>query len=410
MSLPSDPPKDHHIGSPPTHFKNPWPSYNTRAITIPSLLNKRFGAGRNFVPVPKDRVGLVNIRKPTWGHEVAGNSAKLKATWIGHASWLIEFPAAKASGGGEGEKLMSARGMTVLLDPVFGDRTSFSKYLGPKRYSPLPCVIAELPQVDVVAISHNHYDHLEYEAAMELYARFPQVRFFVPLNNKAWFVGCGIAEAAVYEFDWWEPATISVEGAGSVTIVCTPAQHTSARTPFDKDKTLWSSWALCGASPTSKEVGAGSEPSVHVEKIQTQDLQIEGPRVYFAGDTGYRHVDSATPTDEEEATQPRCPAFKEIGEHLGPFDLALLPIGLYSPRNFMSSVHCSPEDSVCVHQDIRSKKTIGMHYGTFRGGISSQYEDVTEPPKRFEAACKKAGLRWGEEAGLCDLGETVIVG
>lgn len=105
----------------------------------------------------------------------------------------------------------------------------------------------------------------------------------------------------------------------------------------------------------------------------------------------------------------RCPAFKEIGEKHGPFDLALLPIGCYSPRPFMSPVHCSPDDSIEIHKDVRSKKSIGMHYGTIRGGLSAQYEDVREPPQLWKESCEKAGLKWGEEIGLCDLGETVAV-
>ena len=133
-----------------------------------------------------------------------------------------------------------------------------------------------------------------------------------------------------------------------------------------------------------------------------------GRKLYFAGDTGYR----AVPRDialENEKDFPCCPAFKDIGDLYGPFDLALLPIGLMTPRFLMSSVHCSPEDSVHVHKDIRSKRSIGMHYGTVRGGISAQYEDVRDPPRRWKAACERAGLLWGEEIGLCDVGESVVV-
>lgn len=93
----------------------------------------------------------------------------------------------------------------------------------------------------------------------------------------------------------------------------------------------------------------------------------------------------------------------------GPFDLALLPIGCYLPRAFMSPVHCAPDDSVEIHKDVRSKKSIGMHYGTIRGGLSAQYEDVREPPQRWKECCEKAGLKWGEDIGVCDLGETVAV-
>ncbi|KAJ7723300.1 hypothetical protein DFH07DRAFT_856078 [Mycena maculata] len=151
---------------------------------------------------------------------------------------------------------------------------------------------------------------------------------------------------------------------------------------------LWCSWVL--------------EDSTNSE---TQ----ESKRLSFAGDTGYRTVRSETPSPAELAALPACPAFAEIGALYGPFALALLPIGCFLPRASMSTVHCAPEDSVCIHRDIRSKHSIGMHYGTVRGGLSEQYEDVREPPRRWRAACEEAGLMWGEEVGLCDIGETVVV-
>jgi N-acyl-phosphatidylethanolamine-hydrolysing phospholipase D len=126
------------------------------------------------------------------------------------------------------------------------------------------------------------------------------------------------------------------------------------------------------------------------------------------GDTGYRTV-TEEDAGKDESTLPHCPAFAEIGERYGPFDLALLPVGCYTPRTFMSSVHCAPEDSICIHKDVKSKKSLGMHYGTIRGGLSAQYEDVRDPPKRWKECCDRAGLKWGEEIVLCDIGETVAV-
>ena len=411
MSLPENPSKSHHIGSPPTHFQNPWPSF-TKFKGVIDLFGVRFGSQRNFIPVPETRDELVKVQTPTWGHEES-NKTKLKATWIGHASWLIEFPATKSTPrkgliGKEAATTLTHRGVTVLVDPVFADRTSPTRFLGPKRYSPLPCSIADLPDVDIIAISHNHYDHLDYDAILALHRKSLRTHFLVPLKNKAWFVGCGFPEEQVHEFDWWSGATVNVKGVGSIAAICTPAQHTSARTPFDRDKMLWGSWVFAETDiqvVTSKS----QEPNpISIQNISKTKLNL-GCRVYFAGDTGYRSVENADPSEEEEASKPRCPAFKEIGDHLGPFNLALVPIGLYSPRSFMSNVHACPEDSVCMLQDVKAKRTLGMHYGTFRGGLSGQYEDVREPPRRFEAACKKAGLKWGEEVGLCDIGETVVV-
>ena len=406
MSLPMNVSKDHHIGNPPTKFKNPWPSFD-KPKGFWDVFGMRFGSNRNFVPVPEDREGLVKFRKPTWGND-NDNRSKLKATWIGHASWLLEFPSSSTSSG-QNVASASKRGVTVLLDPVFADRTSPFTWFGPKRYSPLTCSIADLPEVDIVAISHNHYDHLDYDAIMELHRKSARTHFFCPLRNKAWFVDSGIPEHLVHELDWWEAAAVSVEGIGNATVICTPAQHSSSRTGVDRDKMLWSSWAVGETSVKAASEPADKQHTVTVEKTSGSRLDLSGYRVWFAGDTGYRTVESATPTEEEEASKPRCPAFKEVGEYLGPFDLALVPIGLYSPRSFMSNVHCCPEDSVCMLQDVQAKRTIGMHYGTFRGGLSSQYEDVREPPVRFAAACKKAGLKWDEEVGLCDIGETVVV-
>jgi N-acyl-phosphatidylethanolamine-hydrolysing phospholipase D len=132
-------------------------------------------------------------------------------------------------------------------------------------------------------------------------------------------------------------------------------------------------------------------------------------RVYFAGDTGYRTVTKPGLSHAEEAAFPHCPAFAEIGDLFGPFDLALLPIGLCQPRHFISGVHCDPYDSICVHKDVKSKKSIGMHWGTVRGGISQEYEDVRDPPKWWREAAETAGLKWGEEIGLLDVGETLAL-
>lgn len=396
--------KDHHIGNPPTHFRNPWPSFHPHGGL--DLLRTRFGSSRNFVPVPDTREELVAVRQPTWGHDNSANGPKLKATWIGHASWLIETPAP--------ENVTSDQktgGLTILFDPVFSDRTSPFKWLGPKRYSPIPCSVADLPPVDVVIISHNHYDHLDSDTIAALHAKSAHTHYLCPLGNKSWFIGSGIPEDRVTELDWWDRVLVTNPRGDQTQVVCTPAQHTSARTPFDKDSTLWASWTVLALS--TERILTNTSTATTITPLDglpaNEKPENISQRLFFAGDTGYRSVKSANPTPEEERDAPRCPAFKEIGQDLGPFDLALLPIGLYLPRNFMSSVHCAPEDSVCVHQDIRSKRSIGMHYGTFRGGLSREYEDVREPPRRWRSECEKAGLRWGVDADLCDIGETVVV-
>jgi len=373
-------PPAHHVGSPPTSFRNPWPS--AQPIGFTKIFATRFfrSADKNNVPVPADREGLVKVRKPDWGVSAPD---KLKATWIGHASFLVE--ASRLPG--------RTRGVRILLDPVFSERTSPVQWFGPKRYTPTPCTVDELPEVDVIVISHNHYDHCDSWTIQEVW-RVSKERNRTPLvacalGNKPFFTALlpDLPPDDIVELDWWHGIQLDIEDVGSVELVCTPAQHTSARGPSDKDNTLWCSWI--------------------VREANTEGAAAKS--LFFAGDTGYRHVDSANPTEEEQDSMPRCPAFKEIGDTYGPFDLALLPIGLYSPRDLMASVHCAPEDSVCIHEDIRSKKSIGMHYGTVRGGISAQYEDVIEPPVRWRTKGEEKGLRWNEDFGLCDIGETVLV-
>lgn len=366
----------HHVGNPPTSFQNPWPS--SVKATTGQLFSARFlrTEDRNFVPVPANREGLVAIRKPDWA---ASNRSNLRATWLGHASFLVETQASNAE-----------RGVRILLDPVFSERTSPVQWFGPKRYSPTPCQLSDLPDIDVIAISHNHYDHLDTWTIKECW-RLGRERGHTPviacaLQNSSYFLGLGIgiAENDIVELDWWHAARIDVQNAGTIELVCTPAQHGSTRSAFDKDRSLWCSWTI-------------------------RELDIESPRsLFFAGDTGYRHVNSAHPTKEEEENMPHCPAFKDIGDTYGPFDLALLPIGLCTPRDLVSTVHCSPHDTVCLHKDLRSKKSIGMHYGTVRGGISAYYEDVRDPPALWEKLCTEKDLKWGEETGLCDIGETIL--
>lgn len=365
-------PPAHWIGNPPTSFQNPWPSFGKQHNLI-DLLRTRFGPNRNFVPVPENREGLVKVRKPDWGRGVHNWQTGLKATWLGHAGFVIETASAKDDGLGE------KRGLRILFDAVFSERTSPVSFLGPRRYTPTPCELSELPDIDIVVISHNHYDHLDIATIQYVYQKQKKaghdIHFFAPLGNKPWFLdsaGAGIQPNEVTECDWWDELEVSVEGVGSVKLSCTPTQHFSARSPFDSGKTLWCSWVV-------------------------EDM-LSMKRLYFAGDTAYKATSSETP----------CPAFAEIGDVYGPFDLALLPIGAYSPPEFMSTVHCAPEDSLEIHKAIKSKKSIGMHWGTVRGGLSVQYEDVREPPRRWQECCEKEG-RWGSECALCGVGETVIV-
>lgn len=371
--------KAHHIGSPPTAFRNPWPSFKEH--TKWDAIKLRFGSNeeKNFVPVPEGPNGsrsdaLVKVVKPHWG---VNEEAKLRATWIGHASWLVELPTADDAG----------RGIRILFDPVFSERTSPFTFLGPKRYTPTPCSLDELPDPDVICISHNHYDHLDFDVVNRLYTKLKgRLRIFTGLGTKGWFVQhLGCSDEDVIELDWWDSCEVNVADRGIMQLTCCPTQHFSGRTLSDGGTALWCSFAVEGS----------------------------GKKLYFAGDTGYQASDSAIP----------CPVFKQLGESIGPFDLALLPIGLYSPPSFAASVHVHPEQTLQIHHDIRSRLSIGMHYGTVRGGLSAVYEPVTDPPRRWREAAQKEGLWCGggvegdgapvaisrSGVGLCHVGETVAV-
>ncbi|KAL9114108.1 MAG: hypothetical protein Q9227_001880 [Pyrenula ochraceoflavens] len=423
-------PKTHHVrnsssgstcsSAPPTSFKNPWPSYGGISHSPLSLLSTRFGSKRNFVPVPASREELVRVRTPDWGGRGQdddeeeeeggeGGGGRLKATWLGHAGFLVEIGRPSitdensSSSSPDGKK-KNKRGVRILFDAVFAERVGPWGMVGPRRFTPTPCKLEEVPEVDVFAVSHNHYDHLDVEVVRYLWRRGGEekggkrVKFVCALGQRGWFEGVGIRGEDVVELDWWEGVEVWVgdgmgEGKGGggvkVGLTCTPCQHASGRGVRDQGKTLWCSWVV-------RELG-GEEEEMGTNK-----------RLFFAGDTAYRTVTEETINADPDSL-PHCPAFKEIGQLFGPFDLSLLPIGCFMPRTFMSQVHCAPVDSICIHKDIKSKKSIGMHWGSIRGGLSAQYEDVREPPRQWRAAAEKEGLEWGTEIGLCDVGETVVV-
>ncbi|KAI6468250.1 hypothetical protein MCOR16_001294 [Pyricularia oryzae] len=318
---------------------------------------------------------------------------ELRATWLGHACYLVEFPS----------------GLRVLFDPVMTDRCSPVSFLGPKRFTKAPCTIGEIPIVDLVVISHNHYDHMSYPTIAEIHKHHPHAHFLAPLGNADWFRSCGIT--AVTELDWWQEADVMITGQSlgvpsiSARLTCLPAQHNSGRTPFNTDRTLWASWA----------VGLG------------------GAKVFFAGDTGYRAIPHAVAAAAEAARvaeaeakgktevdadfedeyydshvdelPPPCPAFAQIGELHGPFALGLLPIGAYEPRGLMASIHASPADAVEIFRDTRCGRGLAMHWGTWVMGD----EDVRDPPRRLRLALARKGMPAEGLFDVCKLGETVTV-
>ena len=252
-------------------------------------------------------------------------------TWIGHSTLLVQMG-----------------GITFLTDPIWSKIPSPLPPLGPRRFVPPAVVINELPTIDFVMISHNHYDHLDLPTLRALAGRNAHTLFLVPLGNAALLQRHGIDN--VRELDWGE----SVRLAG-LTVHCLPAQHWSKRSLTDTNKALWSSWAVLG----------------------------ERRRFYHAGDTGY------------------FPGFKQIAEYLGPFDLAAVPIGAYAPRQMMRASHMNPEEAVSAALDLDAKTAVAMHFGTF--DLSD--EPLNQPPRRFKQAAAAQGL--GEEqAWVLKIGET----
>jgi len=384
-----------------THFTNPWPSWRYVTswerfklifVTAPSLMFRMPEQTRIAEAMP--------TRTPTWGYpssgtaqtQTAASSEAIKATWLGHACFLVEFPV-RGLGAAQTE---ATRGLRILFDPVFSNRCSPSQNVGPARFTPPPCKIEDIPDIDAVVISHDHYDHLDTHTITTLAARAHPPHFFAALGNGPFFASLGIPAARVHILDWWGSKRVEITqpptaGAAAgqpaaklaVDLTCTPAQHFSGRSLHNNYSTLWSSWA-------AEEVPVGGA------------TQAEGRppvKVFFGGDTGYRSVMDHQKEDEV----PVCPAFKEVGEAFGGFDLALLPIGAYEPRQFMSPIHCAPQDSVRLFKDIKAKKAVGMHWGTW----VLTTEDVLEPPKRLREECRKLDIA-DEDFTVCDIGQSLF--
>lgn len=310
----------------------------------------------------------------------------------------------------------------MLFDPVFEDRCSPFSWLGPKRYTKMPCEIKDIPVIDAVVISHNHYDHLSYPTVKEISEKHPNCHFFAPLGNKPWFTDSGIKNMT--ELDWWEERDITLSPSkgpgtevetvetpdGSSTkaadikarISCLPCQHTSARGVFDRSKTLWASWSVESGGRNVYFAGYAISLSLLLRyTIKTDPTRLFPPN----RDTGYRAVPELPDNVDDYAPEydlPICPAFKQVGEYRGPFDLGLIPIGAYQPRWIMSPMHASPHDSVRIFQDTKCRKALGMHWGTW---VLTE-EDVLEPPRKLKEALKKHEIPEEGVFDVCDIGES----
>ena len=241
-----------------------------------------------------------------------------QVTWIGHSTLLV-----------------SINGQHILTDPIFIGRASPFSFIGPKRAGKPAMEITELPPIDAVVISHNHYDHLSLPSLKALYQHQPDVHYFVPLGLSRLLQKVGITN--ITELDWWQSATHN-----GIEFTAAPVQHWSSRSSFDRNQTLWGGW------------------------------MVKWPHFsfYFAGDTGYSGD------------------FIQTREKLGTPDLAAIPIGAYNPREFMKASHVNPEEAVQIFKDLMPEQAIAIHWGTFKLTL----EPLQEPPLRLTAALEKAGI------------------
>lgn len=235
------------------------------------------------------------------------NRVQDSLTWFGHSSSMVQL-----------------EGKNILLDPIFSQRASPFSWAGPKRHTSNPLTIEELPLIDIVVISHNHYDHLDLPTLKALKARFPDIQVLVPLGDEILLRKHGFKY--VHAFDWWDSLTI--EG---LVFTFVPSQHWSQRTIFKPNQSLWGGF------------------------------HIRSPKrsLIYVGDTGYSKD------------------FSDIYERLGPVDIALIPIGAYEPRWFMRRQHVNPDEALKIHHDLKSKRSFGVHWGTFK----LTDENLMEPPE-----------------------------
>jgi N-acyl-phosphatidylethanolamine-hydrolysing phospholipase D len=249
---------------------------------------------------------------------------------------------------GHATLLIQMGGLSFLTDPIWSKTASPISWLGPRRFVDPGIALDALPPIDFVVISHNHYDHLDLRTLERLAERSQATRFLVPLGNAKLLRDQGIQ--TVDELDWGERVSI-----GELSVHCLPAQHWSRRGVRDARRALWASWAVVGPER----------------------------RFYFGGDTGY------------------FSGFTRIGAALGPFDLAALPIGAYEPEAMMRVFHLNPEEALRAALDLRTRRVVGVHFGTFE----LTDEPLDEPPRRFRAAAQGARLA-SDDVWVLRVGET----
>ncbi len=308
----------------PDGFQNRHAEFQPRGLF--DLVRWRLDAAlddlpRAGAPTPQVAADLTFLR----ANATAGTAMTPAVTWIGHSTVLAQFG-----------------GLNLLTDPMFSERASPVAWTGPRRAQPPGVALRELPRIDVVLLSHDHYDHLDEASvqALEAQAGGPPL-FVAPLGVGRWLREQGMSR--VVELDWWQSHRV-----GPLEVVLTPAQHWSGRTLSDRLLRLWGGFAVFA-------------PDLHF---------------FYSGDTGY------------------SPDFADIGRHFGErngpagFDIALIPIGAYEPRWFMGEQHVNPDEAVRIHLDVRAQRSLGVHWGTFE--LTDEALDA--PPRALAEARRAQGV------------------
>jgi len=302
------PKSDHYDG---LHFFNPW---NPQRASFYNMICWKMTSKRKHWPA-KIKNHQVDIPPKS----IEGN--KLRVSFVGHSTMLIQ-----------------TQGLNILTDPIWSDRASPSQYFGPVRYSDPGIVFESLPRIDLVLISHNHYDHLDLSTLEKLW-RKDRPLIIAPLGNEI-IIQSKDPSIQVKTLDWHQ----AIKVGNNVSIHLTPTQHWSGRGFFDRNKALWGAFVI----------------------------STTGGNIYFCGDSGYGSGYS----------------FREALKQFGSFRFAMLPIGAYEPRWFMEYSHMNPEEAALAYKDLGEPYTVGIHFLTFRLADEGFYE----PGGLLKEICKKRGV------------------
>lgn len=273
-------------------------------------------------PLPVQKIDSTSIAK---------KDTVTRLTWFGHSTFLLEI-----------------NDLNILIDPMFGDTPAPISFLGPQRFTEgLPIQIEQLPKIDAVLFSHDHYDHLDYGSVKKLKDKVGE--FYVPLGVGAHLQSWGVAPEKIHEHNWWDEAEFM-----DLKFTCVPARHFSGRSLNNRFSTLWAGWVI-----TSND-----------------------KKIYFSGDSGYG------------------PHFKEIGDRLGPFDFAMLECGQYNER--WKQIHMLPEETAQAALDVKAKVMMPIHWGAFRLAFHSWDDPVVRVTKKAEEL--------GVKVATPQIGERIEVG